>query len=202
MAGAMGYALPAGAPGKAPAQNDALLVIAVAAVAMTVGALPHIAAGRPAGLTAMSTRLVAVACVAFIFRPLVSRTMRGIGDPWGIVLPIMRAAGGARLAGGDAGRRADPGRRRWGRGSPSPCGDEMRLQWALGLARRRVGHHHGFSAKEMGLTELAVFIGPLLVTQIAFRRYAGIRATYLQTVRSLARVTEVAATSRPATPAG
>jgi response regulator RpfG family c-di-GMP phosphodiesterase len=44
----------------------------------------------------------------------------------------------------------------------------------------------------MGLLELAVFIGPLLVTQIAFRRYAGIRATYLQTVRSLARVTEVA----------
>ena len=44
----------------------------------------------------------------------------------------------------------------------------------------------------MGLPELAVFIGPLLVTQVAFRRYAGIRATYLQTVRSLARVTEVA----------
>ena len=44
----------------------------------------------------------------------------------------------------------------------------------------------------MGLVELAVFIGPLLVTQLAFRRYAGIRATYLQTVRSLARVTEVA----------
>ncbi len=44
----------------------------------------------------------------------------------------------------------------------------------------------------MGLAELAVFIGPLLVTQLAFRRYAGIRATYLQTVRSLARVTEVA----------
>ena len=44
----------------------------------------------------------------------------------------------------------------------------------------------------MGLGVLAVFIGPLLVTQVAFRRYAGIRATYLQTVRSLARVTEVA----------
>jgi len=49
-----------------------------------------------------------------------------------------------------------------------------------------------FSAEQVGLGVLAVFIGPLLVTQIAFRRYAGIRATYLQTVRSLARVTEVA----------
>ena len=36
---------------------------------MTVGALPHIAAGRPPGLTGMCTRLVTVACVAFIFRP-------------------------------------------------------------------------------------------------------------------------------------
>ena len=42
----------------------------------------------------------------------------------------------------------------------------------------------------MGL-RAAVFTAPLLVTQVAFRRYAGIRATYLQTVRALARVTEV-----------
>ncbi len=43
----------------------------------------------------------------------------------------------------------------------------------------------------MGLAELAVFAGPLLVIQFAFRRYAGIRSTYLQTVRALAQVTEV-----------
>jgi HD-GYP domain-containing protein (c-di-GMP phosphodiesterase class II) len=36
-----------------------------------------------------------------------------------------------------------------------------------------------------------VFAAPLLVTQVALRRYAGIRATYLQTVRALARVTEI-----------
>jgi response regulator RpfG family c-di-GMP phosphodiesterase len=43
----------------------------------------------------------------------------------------------------------------------------------------------------MGLVALGLFIAPLLVTQMAFRRYAGIRATYLETVRALARVTEV-----------
>ena len=48
----------------------ALQVIAVTAIGMIVGALPHVAAGRPAGLTGMATRLVAVACVAFVFRPL------------------------------------------------------------------------------------------------------------------------------------
>jgi HD-GYP domain-containing protein (c-di-GMP phosphodiesterase class II) len=36
-----------------------------------------------------------------------------------------------------------------------------------------------------------VFAIPLLLTQFSFRRYASIRATYLQTIRSLARVTEV-----------
>jgi response regulator RpfG family c-di-GMP phosphodiesterase len=48
-----------------------------------------------------------------------------------------------------------------------------------------------FAAEAMGLLAVAVFIAPLLVTQVAFRRYAGIRATYLQTVRALARVTEL-----------
>ena len=48
-----------------------------------------------------------------------------------------------------------------------------------------------FAAEAMGLVAVAVFIAPLLVTQVAFRRYAGIRATYLQTVRALARVTEI-----------
>src|SRR2546429_506791 len=48
-----------------------------------------------------------------------------------------------------------------------------------------------FAADMMGLAALGVFIAPLLVTQMAFRRYAGIRATYLETVRALARVPEV-----------
>ena len=48
-----------------------------------------------------------------------------------------------------------------------------------------------FRSEVMGLAALAVFTAPLLVTQVAFRRYAGIRATYLQTVRALAKVTEI-----------
>src|ERR1019366_4508173 len=63
---------PPGAVVHGVATIPALQVVAVAAIGMTVGALPHVAAGRPAGITGMSTRLVAVACVAFIFRPLVA----------------------------------------------------------------------------------------------------------------------------------
>jgi len=70
--------------------------------------------------------------------------------------------------------------------------DELRVQWRLGLAVGVSAIITVFGATRMGLLELAVFAGPLFVIQLAFRRYAGIRATYLQTVRALAQVTEVA----------
>ena len=69
--------------------------------------------------------------------------------------------------------------------------DEMRVQLPLGVAVAATAILIAFAADMMGLVALGVFIGPLLVTQMAFRRYAGIRATYLETVRALARVTEV-----------
>ncbi|HKD89995.1 MAG TPA: HD domain-containing phosphohydrolase [Streptosporangiaceae bacterium] len=188
MVGAMAYAmlffLPSG-----DVSYDALMVVAVAAVGMAVGALPHIAAGRSAGLTGMCTRLVAVSCVAFIFRPIVSA---GIGHmSWEFqfsVVALVFSVGwlvdtlvGALIRADDVGARFSVAMR-----------DEMRLQWPLGLAVGASVLIAIFGVMRMGLLELAVFIGPLLVTQLAFRRYAGIRATYLQTVRSLARVTEVA----------
>jgi HD domain len=189
MVGAMAYALLLALPGRGVTRYDALLVIAVAAVGMTVGALPHVAAGRSAGLTGMCTRLIAVACVAFIFRPIVSPDF--VRQPWELAFAIMalllvlgwliETTIGALIRADDVGARFSVAIR-----------DEMRLQWPLGLAVGASVIITVYGTKVMGLMELAVFIGPLLVTQVAFRRYAGIRATYLQTVRSLARVTEVA----------
>ena len=43
----------------------------------------------------------------------------------------------------------------------------------------------------MGNWALPVFVIPLLLTQFSFRRYAAIRATSLQTIRALSRVTEL-----------
>ncbi len=168
----------------------ALLVIAVAAIGMLVGALPHIAAGRPAGLTGMCTRLVAIACVAFIFRPagynLLTHHMS-----WGLALavmmPLVLLGWLADTVIGGLIRADDVGAR-----FRVAIIDEIRVQWALGAAVCASVIITVIGAEVMGLAELAVFLGPLLVTQVAFRRYAGIRATYLQTVRSLARVTEVA----------
>ena len=191
MVGAMAYAMLLALPTQdGNVGYDALMVVAVAAIGMTVGALPHIAAGRSAGLTGMCTRLVAVSCVAFIFRPIVS----ALGQQrvyWVLQLSVIALVFlvgwlvdtlvGALIRADDVGARFSVAMR-----------DEIRLQWPLGLAVGASVIITIFGAKQTGLVELAVFIGPLLVTQLAFRRYAGIRATYLQTVRSLARVTEVA----------
>ncbi len=191
MVGAMSYALlllPV-LGGPARPQLPAVLVVAVCAVGMMVGAMPHIAAGRPAGVTGMCTRLVAVAGVAFIFRSVLSGFV--LTKPWQLQAAVMAVliffgwlidtVVAALIRADDVGARF-----------AVALVDEIRLQWQLGLAVGASVIITVFSVKAMGLPVLIAFIGPLLVTQVAFRRYAGIRATYLQTVRSLARVTEVA----------
>lgn len=168
----------------------ALQVIAVTAVGMIVGALPHVAAGRPAGLTGMATRLVAVACVAFAFRPIAGAEVISGPRHWWVAFAVMAllvAVGWLVEATIGALIRADDLHAKFS----VALWDEMRLQWPLGAAVGVSAMMISFAAEVMGLAELAVFMGPLLVTQVAFRRYSGIRATYLQTVRALARVTEV-----------
>jgi HD-GYP domain-containing protein (c-di-GMP phosphodiesterase class II) len=69
--------------------------------------------------------------------------------------------------------------------------DELRVQLPVGTAVGASAMLITFAAEVMGIAAVAVFAAPLLVTQVALRRYTGIRATYLQTVRALARVTEI-----------
>jgi hypothetical protein len=136
----------------------------------------------------MAARLLAVACVAGVFRPLIAGPLATAH--WGVDLLVMTAlvvvawfveAIIAALI------RADELRARFG----VSLVDEMRVQLPLGAAVGASALLIAFAAEVMGLAALAVFSAPLLVTQVAFRRYAGIRATYLQTVRALARVTEI-----------
>jgi hypothetical protein len=136
----------------------------------------------------MCTRLIAVASVAFVFRPLAGYFRL---QPWyfaALVIVALVVLGwlvdtviAALIRADDIGSRFSVA-----------LVDEIRLQWLLGAAVGASVIITVFGAQVIGIAELAVFVGPLLVTQLAFRRYAGIRATYLQTVRSLARVTEVA----------
>lgn len=186
-AGALAYALLLRV-GNHMAVVGAQQVIAVAAIGMIIGALPHLAVGRPARLAGMAARLLAVACVAGVFRPLADGTV--IARHWWSELPVMislvilawlvEAVIAALI-------RADALRGRFG----VTLLDELRVQLPLGSAIGASALLIVFAAEVMGLAAVAVFTAPLLVTQVALRRYTGIRATYLQTVRALARVTEI-----------
>jgi hypothetical protein len=69
--------------------------------------------------------------------------------------------------------------------------DEMRALLGIGSAIGATGVLIALAAEVMGFWALPLFALPLLVAQFSFRRYASIRATYLQTIRALSRVTEV-----------
>src|SRR6202044_2002317 len=187
LSGALAYALLIQV-GNHQAQPSAHQVVTVAAIGMIVGALPHLAVGRPARLSGMAVRLLCVACVAYIFRPLAGNA--AVVRDAGLAFSLMTSlAIGALLLEAvlTALLRVDEQRARF----KVALVDEMRLQLPLGAAVGASALLIAFAAEVMGLAALAVFTAPLLVTQVALRRYAGIRATYLQTVRALAKVTEI-----------
>jgi hypothetical protein len=186
-AGALAYALLIKI-GTHVVQLSAEQVVTVATIGMIIGALPHLAVGRPARVSGMAARLLCIACVAYIFRPLAGNST--LDRSWGLAFALMTSLAVLALlleAVLTALLRVDEQRARF----RVALVDEMRVQLPLGAAVGASALLIAFAAEVMGLYSLAVFTAPLLVTQVAFRRYAGIRATYLQTVRALAKVTEI-----------
>jgi hypothetical protein len=184
--GVLGYAMLLSV-GEERATHSALQVVAVAAVAMLVGSLPHVAVGRSPRLDAMARRLLTTALVAFMFRPVAGTSLREV---WWAVLALMATFVAIScfvdisIA---AMIRAEAVRARFGIAFRDETGAKLGLCAATGATGMLIA----VATSVMGLAALLVFTAPILVTQFAFRRYAGIRATYLQTVRALSRVTEV-----------
>ncbi|GAA3130874.1 HD-GYP domain-containing protein [Streptosporangium carneum] len=191
-AAALGYTLLLDM-GNVPARHSALQVIAVLTVGMIAGALPHLAVGRPPSPDAMARRLFTGALLALAYRP-ITAPLFGLakgpeGDWWpalGVMalLILMMVLVDVLLA---AVLRAEQVRSAFG----VAVQDELRMAAPLWAAVAASGILLALASHSMGMAALLVFAAPLLVTQVAFRKYAGIRATYLQTVRALSRVTEV-----------
>jgi hypothetical protein len=196
-AAAVAYAL-LGEWGGTPTTHTVADVVTVTALAGLVGSVPHVVAGRSLGLDVLSRRVLAVALAALIFRPLYDGGAGVLGhleDPHrvngkallAVVMVAIAIVAGLFEACVAALVRADRDRAPY----VSVLRSELRALVGLGSAIGATGVLIALAAQVMQLWAIPVFVVPLLLTQFSVRRYAGIKQTYAQTIRSLSRVTEV-----------
>ncbi|MFC3997247.1 HD-GYP domain-containing protein [Nocardiopsis sediminis] len=190
-AGAIGYTFLLDI-GGAPVHHSAWQVMAVLALGFAVGELPHIAVGRPPQWDGLARRMLIIVVLSLIFRSLV-HALPWPPPPQGEWWPVLGLMGVLVIAGWltDAVFAAALRSERLRTRVSVALRDELRAQFGLGMAIGSSGILISLASTVTGLAGLLVFIAPLLVTQVAFRRFAEIRLTYLQTVRALSRVTEV-----------
>jgi HD domain len=189
-AGILAYALLAKF-GMHATTHMASQVVALSAVAVLIGSVPHIVAGRKPRMDEAARRVLTAALAGYVFRPLWhgGHSWLAARPTWVLALAMLGVAilvsfADALLA---AFLRADRDR------APflTSLRDELSSVVALGSAVAATGVLIALAAQVMAWWALPVFCVPLLLTQVSFRRYAVIRATYLQTIRSLSRVTEL-----------
>jgi hypothetical protein len=188
-AGALAYAL-LPTVGADPALHDALQVVAVTAVGMTAGLLPHALAGRAPTIDYPARRVLAIGFAAVLFRPIYLGDHpvlidRGVALTAFIVfVAVVTALVDALLAA--AVRTSRVG---------SPLGatfvNEIHALAGISSAIGATGVLIAVATGVMGLWAIPILSIPLLLAQFSFRRYSAIRSTYLQTIRALSRVTEV-----------
>ena len=187
-AGSLAYVLLTNFSGQA-AEHGAMQVVAVSVVAMLVGIAPHAAVGRAPTLDSLARRLLVIGVLSALFRGTgIQNRLDAIPGAWlalvliGVVLLglVVDAVLAAAVRAGEDRAPFWPVLR-----------NEVRAQVGIGSAIGATGALIALAATIMGYWALPVFVVPLLLTQFAFRRYAAIRESSLQTIRALSRVTEL-----------
>ncbi|MGW7515772.1 HD-GYP domain-containing protein [Streptomyces sp. NPDC054796] len=190
-AGALGYALLGEVAGQ-PSTHGALQCVAVAVLATLAGLAPHVALGRAPSPDHLVRGVLGVGFAATCFQPLYNTggltALLSPGPYHALCLlavtlltGVCDALLGSVLARGRTGRPFCPLLR-----------DALRARLGIVPAIAATGAVLALGVAVAGLWALPVFCVPLLLTQFSFRRYAAVRATYRQTIASLARSTEVA----------
>ncbi len=188
VAGALAYCLLPEVAGT-PAEHGAAQVVAVTAVGVLLGGLPHAAAGRALGFDDAARRLLVVAAAAALFRPVVNATGADLETGpalAAVMIGVLLGAGALDTALAALTRAYAEGTR-----VRTAWRDEAGTLLSIGSAIGATGMLIALAVGVMDLWAIPVFCAPLLLTQFSFRRFAAIRATYLQTIRSLSRVTEL-----------
>ncbi|MDI3100592.1 HD-GYP domain-containing protein [Streptomyces rochei] len=188
-AGALAYALLGHVAGT-PTHHGVAQTVTVVLAASLLGSVPHVARGRGPAPDQLARRVLTVAFAAVCFQPLSSRGvfLDGGGPAQAlllIALLVLTTLCDALLAAAAAHARTG-----W------PFGpllrEELRGMVGITSAVCATGAVMALAVAVAGLWALPVFSVPLLLTQLSYRRYAAVRATYRQTIASLARATEIA----------
>ncbi|WP_391652648.1 HD-GYP domain-containing protein [Streptomyces tamarix] len=176
-AGALAYAL-------VPAGHGVPQTVAVAVVGALAGVFPHIARGRGPHPDYLARRVLTLVFAAVCAGPLhTAPDPRHV--PALVLVLVLTALCDAVLAALLLHART--------RYPYAPLlRDELRALPGVGSAICATGAVMALAVAVVGLWALPVLCVPLLLTQLAFRRYAAVRRTYRQTIASLARATEVA----------
>lgn len=197
LAAALGYGLlshvPQAAADAGRAMHSVLQTVLIVAIGMLIGALPHVITGRPSELESIARNILVVAAVAAAFRPLVLNdstnewlTERRWAYPLLTILAVLLLVWpleAALAAGVRAGRTRGP--------FFAFLRNELRAYLGIGSAIASTGVLIALAVWEIGLWALPVVSIPLLLVQMAYRRYAAISRTQIQTIRALSRTTEV-----------
>ncbi|WP_051969849.1 HD domain-containing phosphohydrolase [Kitasatospora azatica] len=145
---------------------------------------------RPFGWDGAARRLLVVGFAATLFQPLYNSGALDrvplAGPAYGVFLVLVAALAGLCDAVLAACQHRGGGR------FGSALEEELRALPGIGSAIAATGMLVSLAAGEVGLWALPVFCLPLLLAQASFRRAAAVRATYGQTIATLARATEVA----------
>ncbi|WP_043266029.1 HD domain-containing protein [Streptomyces sp. CT34] len=194
-AGALAYAL-LGEVGGRPTSHGVPQTVAVVVAAGLVGLVPYVARGGSPALDPLARRVLTVGFAATCFQPLYDTgTLRTWGAA-GPLRPLFLVGLLALTALCDAVLAAALARARTGWPYGPLLRDELRALPGIGSAICATGVVIALATAVAGLWALPVFCLPLMLTQFAFRRYAAVRATYRQTIASLARATEIAGYTR------
>ncbi|KRC95472.1 metal-dependent phosphohydrolase [Streptomyces sp. Root264] len=193
-AGSLSYAL-LGEHAGHPTHHGVAQVVAVVAAASLLGSVPQLARGQGQVLDHLVRRVLAVGFAAVCFQPLYNR---GAFDGWsGPAYALLLLALLVLTVLCDAVVAAALACSRTGWPFPPLLREELRAVPGIGSAVCATGAVMALAVAVVGLWALPVFSVPLLLTQLSLRRYAAVRATYRQTIASLARATEIAGYTPP-----
>ncbi len=174
----------------------AVVVVAVSGTAIAIGLALRRVSGRPASAVESTGRFVAVVVAALLYHAVYLGSDgplpvgKGGPTPRQLAVLLLGIAVVALLA--DLLFTSTVHTAPAMRNLRQLVVDEVRSSVALSTAVAVTGVLIALAAPSLGIPALPFFLAPLVLTQFAFRRYVAIRATYLQSIRTLSRLTDVA----------